>query len=160
MAEKETVDLGKTSEGYAIEKTSVKVLKLGDGLSAAVKVDPVLVGAGETVYLAIRAKKIKDDFVYEFDEDGDVESVTLVQVFAASSATFIDEKVVRQAIARSDALIAASKVNPDQGAMLRTCGACGWREGEAEGEFCVGGSPLHDFPTTLIEDDEDEEDGD
>ena len=154
----EVVDLGETSEGYTIERTSVKLLKLGDGLSAAVKVDPVLVGAGETVYFAVRAKKVKDDLIYEFDEDGDVESVMLVQVFNASSATFVDEDVVRQVIARSDSKIAASKVNPDQETMLRTCGACGWREGEADGEFCVGGSPLHDFPTTLIEDDADDED--
>lgn len=152
-------DLGETVEGYRVNTTSVKILALGDGLSSSVKVAPIMVHAGDVVYFAVKAKKIRDQYDFKFDDEGEVESVDLVQVFSAKTAIFVDFEAVAQAIAMMEAKIEKAKKAPGQGEMLRTCGACGWKEGDTE-EFCHNGSPLHEFPhhsTWAEEDDLDDE---
>lgn len=148
-------DLGESPEGYRVNKTSVKVLNLGDGLSKSVAVAPIMIHAGDTVYIAVKATKTNDNYAYSFDDDGEVDEVELIQTFRAQSATFVEFEVVAQALAMMEARIEKSKVAPGQTEILRTCGACGWREGDTE-EFCLNGSPLHDFPVgpTWVEDDD------
>lgn len=152
-------DLGETQEGYKITKSSAKVLRLGDGLSKSVAVAPVLIHAGDTVYIAVKATKVREQLDFEFDDDDDVVGVELIQIFNAVSATFVEFEVVAQALAMMEARIEKAKKAPGQGEMLRTCGACGWKEGDTE-EFCLNGSPLHEFPhhsTWAEEDDLDDE---
>jgi hypothetical protein len=152
-------DLGESPEGYRVKKTSVKVLNLGDGLSKSVAVAPIMIHAGDTVYIAVKATKTNDNYAYDFDDEGEVESVELIQTFRAQSATFVEFEAVSQAIAMMEARIAKSKVAPGQEEILRTCGACGWREGDVE-EFCLNGSPLHDFPVGRSDVEEPEGDAD
>lgn len=109
MTEVET-NLGTTPEGHAVTKTSIKVMRLGDGLSKSVKVQPIFVHAGEHVFIAVRALKTKDQFIYEFDDDtGEVDGVELVQIFDAQVSTFVDEDAVQEAIAAMDLAIKAAK---------------------------------------------------
>jgi len=156
MAEVE-INLGKTPEGHEVTKTSIKILNLGDGLSKSVKVQPIFVHAGDYVFIAVKALKTKDQFEYEFDEDGDVKAVELVQVFSAQVSTFVDEDAVQEAINAMDVAIQAARklektgqpelpiedpkikgIDPD------ICTICGVTRGSDIS--CDGGSPLHTFP--------------
>lgn len=117
-----TTDLGTTNEGHVVGKTTVKVMKLGDGLSKAVDVQPVLVHAGDVVFFAVRAIKVSDEYDYEFDEDGDVKKTTLVQVFSALSAVFIDGGVVEGALkVMEDAIAEAAELRKTGQKKLPLC---------------------------------------
>ena len=138
------IDLGTSPEGHPVGDTSIKVLNMGDGLSKAMKVEPVLIKAGEEAYIIVKVIKTKDQYDYTFDDDDDVESVELVQVFRAKTALFVDDVFAVQAIARMEKMLAEAAKDPNQGSLERTCVTCGWTVGEEPRE-CEG-SPLHDFP--------------
>ncbi len=138
------IDLGTSPEGHPVDDTSIKVLNMGDGLSKAMKVEPVLIKAGEEAYIIVKVIKTKDQYDYTFDDDDDVESVELVQVFRAKTALFVDDAFAVQAIARMEKMLAEAAKDPNQGSLERTCVTCGWTVGEEPRE-CEG-SPLHDFP--------------
>ena len=110
------IELGESPDGYPVDKTAVKVLRLGDGLSKAVDVEPHMAKAGDIVYFAIRAIKVSDEFDYKFDDEGELDEVTLVQVFNAQSATFVDESAVISAIARTEAAVRAAEALKKSGA--------------------------------------------
>ena len=89
-----------THKGLPIKETQIVVNKLGDGLSAAVAVEPIVISAGEVAYLAVRVLKTKDNYVYEYDDEGEPVSVTLVQVFNSTGAMFTDEALAKAGIQR------------------------------------------------------------
>jgi hypothetical protein len=88
--ETSTTDLG-IYKGFKIKKTKIIVNKLGDGLSKAVGVEPIIVKAGEDAFLAVRVRKTKDRYEYVTNDEGKITSVELVQIFDATGATFTDD---------------------------------------------------------------------
>ena len=100
--------LGK-HKGLPIKNTQVVVNNLGDGLSDAVGVEPIVVSAGEVAYIAVRVVKTKDNYVYEYDDEGQPTAVTLVQVFKSTGAMFTDEKLAQAGIQKMVDRIAAAE---------------------------------------------------
>ena len=105
-----------THKGHEIVGTSIIVNKLGDGLSKAVRVAPIIIEAGEVAYLAVRVKKTKDRYDYVYD-DGAVVGVQLVQIFDATGATFSDEKTVGKKIQKTVDAIVADEAERKRGQM-------------------------------------------
>jgi hypothetical protein len=88
-----TDELGKY-KGKKITKTSIVVNKLGDGLSKAVDIEPIIIDANDVAYLAVRVRKTKDRYDAIRGDDGKVTGYELVQVFDSIGATFTDGKLV------------------------------------------------------------------
>jgi hypothetical protein len=85
-------------KGLPITGTSVVVNKLGDGLSKAVDVEPLVPDVGEDVYIACRVRKTKDRYDVVRDDSGNAVSYTLVQIFDSTGAMFTDAKLARAGI--------------------------------------------------------------
>ncbi len=86
-------------KGYQITGTSIVVTNLGDGLSKAVDVEPLVVKLGDRAYVAVEVKKVNDKYVLEVDnKTQQVVGVELVQTFSAMAATFADPALVAEAI--------------------------------------------------------------
>jgi hypothetical protein len=93
-------------KGLPILSTSIVVNKLGDGLSKAVGIAPVVIEAGVPAFLAVRVTKTKDRYDVVKDQLGAVIGYELVQVFDATGATFTDEKLVGKKIQKTvDAIV-------------------------------------------------------
>jgi hypothetical protein len=91
------IDLGEY-KGLIVKSTKVVVTKLGDGLSNPVAVEPIIIELGNSAYLAIRVKKVKDRYEVILDDEGDVTGVTLVQMFESTGAHFVDGAKVSKGI--------------------------------------------------------------
>ena len=87
-------------KGLPITGTSVIVNKLGDGLSKAVDVEPIVPDVGEDVYIACRVRKTKDRYDVVRDDNGNAIAYVLVQVFDSTGAMFTDAKLARAGIAK------------------------------------------------------------
>jgi hypothetical protein len=85
-------------KGYPIVETAIIVNKLGDGLSAAVGISPLVIEANDVAFLAVRVKKTKDRYEYIRDARGDITGVRLVQIFDSTGATFADNKIIGVAV--------------------------------------------------------------
>lgn len=102
----EKSDLGEY-KGYPVIGTSIIVNKLGDGLSKAVAVSPVVVHPNEPAFLGVRVRKTKERYDFVKDDDGEIIGVVLVQIFDSTGATFVEEKSVGKVIQKTvDAIIA------------------------------------------------------
>ena len=79
-------------EGMDVLSTTVAIRKAGDGLSAAVKVDPVELHHGETVYVVLETvvEKIRHDPVK--DTDG----LQRVHLLVTEAATIVDSGLVAE----------------------------------------------------------------
>jgi len=88
----DAVDLGEF-EGRKITKTTIAVTKAGDGLSTAMKIDPVLLHQGDRVYVVLECNVGKVTF--DPYDDG---VAARVQNLEAGVATLIDADVVKKAI--------------------------------------------------------------
>jgi len=77
-------------EGMEVLSTTAAIRKAGDGLSAAVKVDPVELHHGETVYVVLETtvEKIRHDPVK--DTDG----LQRVHLLVTNAATIVDAGLV------------------------------------------------------------------
>ena len=98
-----------THKGLPITNTKIVVNKLGDGLSKAVGVEPLVVEAGDVAFLSVRILKTKDRYEYTYDDEGKPVEVTLVQVFDSTGAMFTDEKLARAGIQKMVERIAAAE---------------------------------------------------
>ena len=87
-----------TYKGLPVTETSIIVNKLGDGLSAAVGISPIVIEAGDDAYLAVRVRKTKDQYKIVRDDEGTPISVILIQVFDSTGAMFTDEKLAKVGI--------------------------------------------------------------
>lgn len=87
-----------TYKGLPVTETKIVVNKLGDGLSDAVGIDPIVIEAGEVAFLAVRVRKTKDRYDIVYDGGGQPVGAVLVQIFDSTGATFADEKLVGVAI--------------------------------------------------------------
>jgi hypothetical protein len=85
-------------KGLPITETKIIVNRLGDGLSAAVGISPVVIEASDVAFLAVRVTKTKDRYEYVKDEDGKPIGVVLVQIFDSTGAMFTDNKMAQAGI--------------------------------------------------------------
>lgn len=83
-------------KGYNILSTAIVVNKLGDGLSDAVAIEPVVPKMNESMFLGVRVRKTKEryDVVRDKNDSTKILGVVLVQIFDATGATFVDEGMV------------------------------------------------------------------
>lgn len=88
----EKVDLG-DFEGRIVTKATIAVRKAGDGLSQAMKVDPVLLHQGDTVYVVLECTVGK--VLFDPYDDG---VCARVQNLVAGTATIIGADAVKTAI--------------------------------------------------------------
>ena len=85
-------------KGLPVTGTSIVVNKLGDGLSKAVGIEPVVIGADERAYLAVLVTKTKDRYDLVRNDEGKAIGYVLVQVFDSQMAIFVDGKAVAKEI--------------------------------------------------------------
>lgn len=85
-------------KGVPVTTTAIIVNRLGDGLSAAVDIEPIVVEVGEDVYMVARLTKTKDRYDFTKDDAGNAVSAKLIQIFDSTGATFADAKLARVAV--------------------------------------------------------------
>lgn len=81
-------------EGHAVAGTTVSIRNTGDGLSQAMKVDPVKLDFGSTVYVVLECEVEK----HRYESAGFADDLILVNMLKAGRATLIDGDVVRVAL--------------------------------------------------------------
>lgn len=89
---KDPNDLG-DFEGRKITKTTIAVTNAGDGLSQALKIDPILLHQGDKVYVVLEA--VVGKVTFDPYDDG---VAARVQTLKAGVATIMDSDVVKRAI--------------------------------------------------------------
>lgn len=89
-----------TYKGLPIIDTKIIINKLGDGLSKAVGVEPMVADVGDDHFISCRVRKTKDRYDVNRDDDGNPVSYTLVQIFDATGAMFTDAKLAKAGIAK------------------------------------------------------------
>jgi hypothetical protein len=77
-------------EGRPVLSTTVAIRKAGDGLSAALKVDPEELHHGDTVFVVLETVVEK----VRFDQAKDGDGFVRVHMLATENATIIDEAIV------------------------------------------------------------------
>ena len=84
-------------EDREVIRTTIAVTNAGDGLSEAMKVQPVEMHLGDRVYLVLEAvvAKVRFDPAERDDPDGDL---VRVHVLRAGTATIVDRKLVGKLI--------------------------------------------------------------
>lgn len=141
-------------EGKPVLSTTVAIRKAGDGLSAALKVDPEELHHGETVYVVLetRVEKVR------FDEAKDGDGFVRVHMLATENATIVDETIVGAHIAEQKKRIreAAGEYelpldptrDPDADPLgAFACGDCGHdKDAHADGEGDCLALDDHDEP--------------
>jgi len=95
------MDLG-THEGRPILGQKIKMRKTGDGLSQAVKVDPIKVIAGDVVYVLYKAVVTDVTHPPEKRHDPAFGGVYEVPDLDAQTATFVDVELVGEMIAAQE----------------------------------------------------------
>ena len=95
------IDLGIAPNGDAVTGIAVS-LNVGSGLNKAVRVQPIEANAGDVVYIAVKARLVKDTYDYQIDDEtGESEGVTHVLVLKTMAATFVDQSVVSKSLQAS-----------------------------------------------------------
>ena len=98
-----------TYEDRPILSSSIIVNKLGDGLSKAVDVEPIVVNMGEFAFLAVKVRPTKHRYDAIRDEQNKIVGYELVQIFDSVGAAFTDAKMSAKAIE-----IMANKIAEEQ----------------------------------------------
>lgn len=83
-----------TFDGRDVISTSLSVTNAGDGLSAAMTVEPVLLHHGDVVIVVLECEVTKIGFV----EIKDTDVLNRVHTLRAGTATIIDRDVVAEAL--------------------------------------------------------------
>ncbi len=109
MAAAPTSELGKF-EGKPVHGTRIAVTRAGDGLSEAMKVDPIILHQGDTVYVVLECAVDK----VRFDPIDKTDGVARVHLLKAGTATLIDGDAVRSALDEQRERITLAK-EADQG---------------------------------------------
>lgn len=87
-----TVDLGQFDE-RDVRSTTIAITNAGDGLSKAMKVDPMLMHLGEKVYVVLECEVAKVRFDPIEKNGADLQRV---HVLRAGNATIVDGKLVKR----------------------------------------------------------------
>lgn len=86
-------DLG-SFDGRDVVSTSIAVTRAGDGLSAALEIEPTVLHVGDQVVIVLDCVVSKIGFVPVKDSD----DLTRVQTLRAGTAAIIDRKLVRKVL--------------------------------------------------------------
>lgn len=97
-------------KGLPITGTAIVVNRLGDGLSDAVDVEPIVPDVGEDVFIVCRLRKTKERYDALRDADGTAVSYKLIQIFDSTGAMFTDAKMAVAGIAKMLERIRKAKV--------------------------------------------------
>jgi hypothetical protein len=116
MAEDKKNPLG-TFKGYRILETKLIINKLGDGLSKAVGIEPVVIAPNEPAFVGVRVRKTKDRYDFVRDESNTIIGVILVQIFDATGAAFVEEKAIGKRVQNVVDAIAADEAMRKDGQM-------------------------------------------
>lgn len=81
-------------EGHAVASTSVSIRNTGDGLSKAMRVDPIKLELGTTVYVVLECEVEK----HRYEPADFADDLILVNMLKAGRATMIDNAAVRKAL--------------------------------------------------------------
>ena len=81
-------------EGHGIASTSVSIRNTGDGLSKAMRVDPIKLELGATVYVVLECEVEK----HRYEPADFADDLILVNMLKAGRATLIDSKAVVAAL--------------------------------------------------------------
>lgn len=84
----------KKFEGKPVKRARIKVTRAGDGLSKAMKVDPVELPSGSTCYVVIEAEV--GPITFDPIEDG--KAFERVQTLRAGVATLVDQDLVAEVL--------------------------------------------------------------
>jgi hypothetical protein len=82
-------------EGNEVAQTSVAIRNAGDGLSSALKVDPLELKIGDTDFVAVRCDVVALDFK---PVKGAEDTLNRVHILRATDATLVDSDVVSKQI--------------------------------------------------------------
>lgn len=77
-------------QGHSVTGSTVSIRNTGDGLSQAMKVDPVELELGGTVYVVLECEVEK----HRYEPADFAEDLILVNMLKAGDATIVDRKVV------------------------------------------------------------------
>lgn len=91
--------------GRDVVRTSIAITNAGDGLSNAMKIDPVEYDPEGRVYVVLECTVSKHQHV-PIPDTGTME---LIQTFKAGTATIVDADLVKEHIAQQEARIQAAK---------------------------------------------------
>lgn len=92
-----TTELG-TFEGADVSRAAIQITNAGDGLSEAVKVEPIVIHRGDTGYLVLEWECVEVRFTPADKENPHGDAVR-VQKLKAGTATFVDAALVGELIA-------------------------------------------------------------
>lgn len=93
-------------ENHDVVGTTIKVTKAGDGLSAALKVEPIEYEHGEDVYVVLKTKVANIQFVPSKDNP---ESLIRLHTLETSEATVVDGGKVKAVLAAQRKKIAEAE---------------------------------------------------
>lgn len=89
-----TIDLG-DFEGRPVARTSIAITSAGDGLSDALKVDPVLLHHGDKVFVVLETVVAQVNHV---PLDGDGQELVRKHSLKTTGATIVDESLVSEVL--------------------------------------------------------------
>src|ERR1700691_5667696 len=102
-------------KGHPIVDTKTIVRKTGDGLSNPVAITAQVVPIGETGHMVNRFICVKHQYESNRNDEGEVVSVTLVQVYESIGAALADDKLAGAAVQKNvDAIRAAEALKKNQ----------------------------------------------
>lgn len=88
-------------EGREVIAIKAKITKAGDGLSASLDADPIVMHTGEEGYLVLKYTVGPIRFVLSKDSD---EAFVREQTYEAQTVTFVDDSMVEELIAQQEAI--------------------------------------------------------
>lgn len=98
-------------KGHDVLTATVSIRNTGDGLSEAMKVDPVELDLGSVVHVVLECTVEKHRYD-PVDKDNSSGPLQLVNMLKAGRATLIDSAVVRDALDAQEAAIAEAAGEP------------------------------------------------
>ena len=132
-----------------VSRTAIKVTNAGDGLSAALQVDPQAFHLGEKVYVVLETVVSKVEHAPAVD--GDTEGpLVRSHVLRAGAATIVDEDLVAEQIRVQTVRIkAAEEAAKEKQHGIKVLPGTGWQDedGDDEGDS-DGPAGLYDDPET------------
>lgn len=117
--------------GHDVKKTTIKITNAGDGLSSAMKIDPVEFDLGDTVYVVLECEVRK----HEHQAIEDTDTMQLVQTLSAQSAVVVDRDLVKKHLDEQKERIQAAK--DEAAGRVNLAGEHGWLS-DSDGEAPEG----------------------
>ncbi len=110
MAKKKKSDMIAEFDGREVIQTSIAITNAGDGLSAALAVDPAMLHMGDTVYVVLECQVAKGVLG---PVNGDYANLELVHKLKAGAATLVDRDLVVEQLETQTERIRLAKEEED-----------------------------------------------